>query len=320
MNKTKKRLLISAALILTGGSIFASAMSILNWNFGKLSTSKFETSVHDISGRIDDISISTSTADVTVLLAEDGVARVECFERKNITHTVAQEGDKLSIVENDERGWRDYVSISFASPKITVYLPEGEYGDLTVKANTGDVTVGDGLVFDGISVSADTGNVTCLASANDAVSLETTTGDITVSKISSEDLTLTATTGSITAKYVTVRGKTSVSVTTGRVELTDLSSRSFETDGNTGRVTLTRVTARDGFKVTRTTGNVVLEGCDGGEITIETDTGSVRGSLASAKIFIASSSTGRVSVPDTASGGICRITTSTGSINISVEE
>ena len=316
MIKTKRRLLVSLAIILAACLIFVALISLLGGGFG----AKYETVTHDITERVDGISIDVSTADVTVALSEDGEVRVECVELKNLIYDVTVEGGTLEVTELDERRWYEHLLIGFAAPKITVYLPEGEYGDLAVEASTADVEICADLTFDSISVTVSTGDVTCLASAYEDATIETSTGDVTVSGITAESLTLTASTGDVTVNGASVQGGVSVEVTTGNTKITDLGCASLATEGSTGDVTLTRVVARGNFDVTCTTGDVELESCDGGEIEIETSTGSVRGSLKTAKTFIAKSSTGSIDLPDTAGIGICRITTTTGNINISVEE
>jgi DUF4097 and DUF4098 domain-containing protein YvlB len=315
MTKTKRRLLVSMAIILAACLIFVALIYLFGGGFG----AKYETVNHDITERVDGISIDVSTADVTVALSEDGEIRVECFERKCLAYDVTVEGGTLKISEIDTRKWYDYLSISFVSPKITVYLPEGEYGDLRVDASTADIDICADLTFDSIGVNVSTGDITCSASAYENASFETSTGDITVSGITAESLELTASTGDITLRSVSVRGGVSVEVSTGDTEIVDLDCGKFSADASTGDVTLTRTVTNGTLSVTCTTGDVTLASCDGGEIVIETSTGSVRGSLKTAKMFIAQASTGSINVPDTASGGVCRITTTTGNINITVE-
>ena len=42
-------IIVAASLVLVGGVIFVGVMSVLNWDFSKLSTSKLETSSYNIT-------------------------------------------------------------------------------------------------------------------------------------------------------------------------------------------------------------------------------------------------------------------------------
>ena len=292
----KLSLIIAVFLILVGGILFGLVMSVLKWDFSKLSTVKFQTNTHTVSEAFSDLSVNSTTADILLVASETAQCTVECVEQEHLTHTVAVENGTLTIDVKDTRRWYHRVGICFQKPTVIVKIPVGEYGALSLNIDTGNVTVRDSFQFDSIDIATKTGNVTNLASANNAIRLHTTTGNITLKNVTTDALTL--------------------QVTTGNIDVIDTTCQTLHSDGSTGDVSLRNVIASGSFTIKRSTGNICLDACDAAELTLETTTGNVTGSLLSEKIFIAETDTGRVQIPESISGGPCRIRTDTGNIRI----
>ncbi len=315
---TKIWLIIAASLIILGLIIFMGVMSMGNWDFSKLGTVKFETNTYELSEEFSGISIKTDTADINFLPSDDGICRVICYEQNKVKHAARVSDGQLSINVVDERAWYEYIGITFGTPKMTVYLPRAEYGELVIKNSTGDVELPADFAFETVDISVSTGDIKCFASASGAVRIRTTTGDILAENISAESLDLSVSTGRVDLVSADVHGSLGIKVSTGRAVLTDVSCGSLVSNGTTGDISMQNVIAAENISVTRSTGDVKFEKCDAAELIIKTDTGDVTGSLLSGKVFIAKSDTGRISVPRTVSGGICEITTDTGNINIEI--
>ena len=322
MNKKAKVWLIAAAaLILIGGVVFGGVMAMLNWDFTRLSTVKYETNEHSAEGAYRDILVLTNTADVVFLPTEGNETRVVCYERKNVRHSVTVKSGALTIEVADTRQWYEHIGINFDTAKITVYIPEGEYRALSVKSNTGDVTVPKDLQFESIEISNDTGDVSCFASASHEVRIKTATGNIRVEGIAAGTVELSATTGRIDASQVSCSGDVKIDVSTGSTFLSGVTCERFSSGGSTGYIFLRDVIASDSLSVERDTGGVEFDGCDAASIYVSTSTGSVWGNLLSDKIFAAHTSTGRINVPTSAPGsGKCEIHTSTGNVDISIRQ
>lgn len=316
--KTKIWLFSAAALVLAGLFLFGGVMMALGFNFAKLSTVKYETNEYEITDPYNDIRIEADTADILFLPSGDGKTTVVCHEEENQKHTVSVRDGVLSVKVNDTRAWYEHVGIRFGAPKVTVYLPAGAYGLLSLHVSTGDVVIPHEFSFGGVDVEASTGDVTLRASEAGEVRIKTTTGAIRAENIHAATLSLSVSTGSVTIDNATVTGSVNVQVTTGRTALTDLSCRRLYSEGSTGKITLTNTFARERIEIKRSTGDVTFGGCDATEISVRTTTGSVRGSLASPKDFDARSGTGRVRVPDTTTGGRCEIRVDTGDIHITL--
>lgn len=320
MSKSEKVwLVIAACLILIGCVLLGGVMTMLNWDVTKLSTTKYETNNHEINEPFHAISVHTDTADVTFVASENAGCSVVCYEQKNVKHTVMVKDGTLVIEVDDTRAWHEHIGIQFGTPKITIYLPQGEYGTLSIKSATGDVKIPNDFTFQSIDVMENTGDVTNEASALESINIKTSTGSICVKGISARSLDLSVSTGNVKVSDVTCEGDVSVDVSTGKVHLINISCKNVLSEGSTGDILLKNVLATDAFSVERSTGDVNLESCDAAQIFIETDTGDVEGSLLSEKVFIIDTETGEKDVPNTMSGGRCEISTDTGDIEIRIQ-
>lgn len=316
---TKAWLVTAGSLVVTGCVIFGGVMGVLSWDFTKLSTGKYETNRYETDKKFENITIKTDTAELTFALSGDNKCIVECYEEE-VKHSVAVEGDTLVIDSIDNRSWLDHIRINFGSPKITVYLPEGEYASLLIRADTGDIEIPEDFSFKDVDISLSTGDVGLYASASESIQIKGSTGDLCVENISAGSLDLSTSTGGITVSNVTCQGDTNIRVSTGKTVLTDVTCKNLTSGGSTGSITLNQVIAAETLSVNRSTGDVRFDSSDAAEIYVETDTGKVTGSLLTDKIFITRTDTGKVDVPKSVTGGRCEITTDTGDIKITVKQ
>ena len=321
MNKSVKIwLIIAASLIVVGAIIFTGVMTVLKWDFTKLSTVKYQTNTYEITDSFKNISIETDTADIDFVVSDNDKISVVCKEQENYKHNVCVLDGTLQIKLEDKRQWYEHIGINFLNTKITVYLPQGEYGDLNVKNSTGDIKIAKDFSFKSIDINGSTGHVTNLASVQNGIKIKRSTGNIKIENITAYSLDLTVSTGRINVKNIKCENDIKIKVSTGKATLTNAECKNLVTDGNTGDFTLENVKCSEKLTAQRSTGDVTLNLCDAKEIAVKTDTGDVTGTLLSDKIFIVSTDTGKVDVPKSTTGGKCEITTDTGDIKIKISK
>ncbi len=317
---SKKWLIVAISLLLFGAMIFSGVMFMLKWDFTKLSTTKYQTSTHEITEAFKGISVVANTANVVLVVSQDTSCTVVCHEQANVTHAVSVKDGALVIEEMDARKWYEHIGINSGRAKITVSLPQAEYAALSVKAATGDVEIPKELRFSDIDISITTGDVVSLASATNAVKIKTTTGSIHAEGEHAGSLSLSTTTGGITAKGFLCEGDVAISVGSGKLELTDISCHALACEGTTGDHALKNVVATQKLFIKATTGDVRFDACDAAEIVVQVSTGDITGTLLSEKIFLPKSTTGNIDVPKTTTGGRCEITTTTGDIHLEIQK
>ena len=283
MNKSMKIwFFIAGLLVVSGCIIFGGVMTVFKWDFTKLQTVKYETNNYDIDEVYKNISIVTNTANIEFVYSQNGKTSVVCYEHKNTKHSVLIKDDTLVIEVDDTRKWYEHVGVSFGTPRITVYIPQGEYGSLSIKTSTGHIEIPTEL------------NATV------------------------EELNLTVSTGGIKISNVVCEGNVNINVSTGKTKLTDIKCKNLTSSGSTGEISLYHVIAQEKMSIQRSTGNVKMDRTDAGEMFIKTHTGNIVGTLLTDKIFIAHANTGKVNVPKTVNGGKCELITHTGNIKINI--
>ena len=317
MSKTKTWLVIAASLILIGLIIFWSVMTVLKWDFTKLSTYKYQTRQYEISNDFTDISIVTKTADITFAVALDGKCRVECYERENQPHSVTVKDNTL-VIETGAKKWYEQLAINFGAPQITVYMPKGDYDTLSIKGSIGDIDIPNDFTFRSSDITLSTGDVKYCANTLGKVEIKATTGGITCENIDAASISLAVTTGEIFAEAVNCDGDFKLKVTTGDIDLVNVTCKNIASEGSTGDLNLENVMASEKISFKRSTGDIKFKRCDATEIFGTTDTGDIKGSLITEKVFIAHSDTGKVKVPKTVNGGKCELSTDTGNIKIEI--
>ena len=276
----KTWIFLAGFLMIFGAGLFVFAMSSVGWNFGELSTVKYETASYEISDDFDSVSVEAQTADVKILPSEDGAVRVCVYEKEYENHSVSVIDGVLTVKSEGKKSLRDYISISSGSSAITVYLPTDVYESFVLDVTTGEVCI-DGVSFERIDV-------------------ETTTGDVNISSAT--------------------LGEVGIKVTTGDVKMCRVRCASVTVKGTTADTTFEEVTATGAVKIDIGTGDVKLADFDATEIEVNATTGDVTASLLSGKAFTVKTTTGKVSVPESVAGGACKITTTTGSVEITVKQ
>lgn len=317
---TKSWLLTAAVLLLAGGLVFAWAMSGLHWDFSALGTVQYVTNTAEVDERVRNLSIRSDTAEIVFAPSEDGRCRVVFYEPENRRHTASVEDGTLVIEEAEAGAWYEHITLlSFATPKITVCLPETDYAALEIRGGTGSVSIPADFTFERMDIAVSTGGARCAASVSGPVRIKTGTGDIRLNDLSAGALRLSVSTGAVELRSVACAGDVELTVSTGRAYLAEVSCKNLVSGGSTGDLVLEQVVVGEKMTLARSTGDLRLVQCDAAELEIQTGTGSVTGSLRSEKVFFAKSGTGRVEVPETVSGGPCRVTTSTGDIRLEIQ-
>lgn len=319
MKTTMKRIALAGlALLVLGALISTAALASMKFDFRRLSTRRNVTNTYTPDGDFKDILVSTGTAKVSFLPAEDGKCTVVCVEEEGRQHVVTVAKGALSIQEVDTQKWYDQVGVGFEGTSVTVYLPKKDYASLTLRTDTGDVTVPAAFRFESVLMTASTADIDFRAFTEGAIGIRTSTGNISLSGLQAGALDLTASTGHVRVSDSVVEGSMKVQTSTGKVGFTDLNCAQAQVKTTTGEVDLTRVLVSDSLEIETDTGDVTFDSSDAPEISVETNTGDVTGTLLTPKTFEADTDTGKVKLPRSEPGGRCRLKSDTGDFAIGI--
>lgn len=338
MKKSKKAWIIAAACcMVVGGAAVVSAIAISGfdssqaatggsasaptwtdgWNLSDFSTASYETKTYPIEEAFSHLEVNTDWQDVSFLPAKDGKCRVECAENEDLTYTVKVEGDTLQVLQNDSSQWYDKIGFFFPeNTQVTIYLPEGEYGQLSVTTSSGNIAIPDGLTFSSAVVKTVSGETGIQAGIQKSLDAQATSGDITVEGFAGETLSVAVTSGNVSAFGVESSGKVSLQAVSGNVGLSSCKAAEVYAQCSSGDVSLQNTQATGNMQIQATSGNVALSACDAGDLRIQTTSGDVSGSLLTEKRFAVQTTTGNVTVPDSPNAQeICQVITTSGNIS-----
>ena len=319
MEKSRKWIVAGVVLLAAGVLICGISFGSLGFDFGNLNTVTYVTNTYDVTEDFRNIAMNGDTEDITFLSSDDGNCRVVCYEEENEPHNVRVVDQTLTIDRKKSKGFRWNIGVSTESPSITVYLPEKEYKELAIETDTGDVDIPKDFSFESITADLDTGDMSCLASAEGDIRIGTNTGHISLMNVTAAGMLLSSDTGKMELSEMKLNGDLEIQEHTGKVILENVTCRNFISDGDTGSLVMTNVKASGEFNIERDTGDVEFHGCDAETIYVETDTGDVTGTLLTDKVFITETDTGSVDVPKSTTGGRCEISTDTGDIRIDIQ-
>lgn len=302
-NSTRNWIIAAACLVAVGLIVFAIAAASQGFDWKKLQPADMEEVTYPIEGEFTRIDIDVEVSDIELRIAEDGKARAECLETEKMRHAVTVEDGTLKIVSRSTKTFFGGIfNIGmFRGPKLTVYLTGTEYESLTVKTDTGRLTVPSGFTFPTVYASSDTGSVSFGAIEAGSVKIRLNTGAAALEGVHCDTVDIECDTGSI--------------------RLTGVQASSMTLDDDTGSIKLTDVTVAGELKAEADTGSITFDKVGAGSIEASCNTGSIKGTLTTKMSFTASSDTGSVKTPESdPAGGRCVLTTDTGSINVSYAE
>ena len=131
---------------------------------------------YDINDAFEGIQIDVIGADVSILPTEENTAKVVCFEKEKVMHSVYVQDGALHISAVDTRAWYNYISpFSFKTPSVTVYLPNKTYCALVIGGDTSDINVSKEFTFGSANISVSTGDVCYAANTNGEMRVKTST-------------------------------------------------------------------------------------------------------------------------------------------------
>ena len=276
----KKLLWIAGGLFLAGAFLFVIVLLIADFNFMNITTVKTVSVSETISENFTNIKIDTIDCDVSVQLSKDGICKLEGATAQKMPLTMQVQDGTLIVKQEDQRKWYDYIGIFNGNHKITLYLPQGVYHQLSMHCTTGDISVPKDFAFNDAAISCTTGDVNFQASTKD-LTVKTSTGGIFVANIQTD-------------------GKVRLNATTGDIKLQDVVCNTLS--------------------VKATTGDITLVDCDSQSITIKSTTGDVKATFLTGKVYDVEVTTGNVSIPpQDRNGGDCKVTTTTGDVTVTVK-
>lgn len=297
----KRYILLSAFLVIVGLVLCLVSLSMSGFSFIKMFNDSSEMKTYEIKSDITSIDIRDLTNDIEIRKSPDGVSKIVYFDNSRYICAISEENGKLSIKSDYQGKWYNYISIFSSDKDAVLYLNKDLYDSLYVDSDTSDIKSVEGVSFNSINISLDT-------------------GDVELALIDGKEINISTDTGDISIKSSAIEGSVTLEADSGDIDLFRLNCNALKIDVDTGDVELHDVKGAHGIKVETSSGDVDIEDCRGNEIDIKTSTGDIEGYFMDVNwTFVTKTSSGRVRVPKNTEGNICKLTTRSGDIEIRID-
>lgn len=307
-------------------------------NFTEKSTFGDTLRTYTAESSICGVAADCGPADFILLPSENNTCRVECAENETVHYVVTTENRVLHIRRADSRTVFSFFKFyrALRSEPVRVYLPQGAYKSLEVKATSGDIAVPAGYIFDTASLHGASGDIACCAEFG-SLSAETASGDIALKNAKCNAAELCAASGDATLENVKLGKNSCIETASGKVQMTNLEAAELNVETASGKVSLenadcaalhintasggvelTHTVSADVMKIGTASGSIRLENCDAASLALDSMSGSVVGTLNTGKAFRAQSRSGKIDIPFDSGTGTCKVSTLSGSIRIKI--
>lgn len=307
-------------------------------NFTEKSTFGDTLRTYTAESSICGVAADCGPADFQILPSENNICRVEYTENETVRYAVTTENNVLHICRADSRTMFSFFKFYRAqrSEPVRVYLPQGAYKSLEVKATSGDIAVPAGYIFDTASLHGASGDIACCAEFG-SLSAETASGDIALKNAKYNAAELCAASGDATLENVKLGKSSCIETASGKVQITNLEAAELNVETASGKVSLenaecaalhintasggvelTHTVSTDVMKIGTASGSIRLENCDAASLALDSMSGSVVATLMTGKAFRAQSRSGKIDIPFDSGTGTCKVSTLSGSIRIKI--
>lgn len=316
----KKLWIISLSVLALGLIISIAVLAVYGFNLRKMSKTASVSEEYTVSESFTDIVIEEFAGfhDVTINKSQTENTEIKLTSDEKIKFSYEVKNGKLTLTLADERVFFEKF-FDFTDAKLTVSLPEAQYGNIEIDTASGDVRI-SGIKAERANIDTASGDVFFRTSELSALEVSTASGEVTLDalKISGNTAINTAS-GDIEISGLNIIGKTAISTVSGETDIENSLFGYANLESGSGDISLGRVTLSGKLVLESVSGDVEFSRLDASEIYIDTTSGDVDGTLVRAMNFKVDSTSGTVRTPSSDhNGGICEINTTSGDIEISL--
>lgn len=251
-----KKWLCSALIMLLVGCVML-GIAIKNDDAAEFieASKAYETEVYEITEAVESVFVHGSDQDIKILPAEDGKCRLEYSKGKHDRYEIAFEDGALSVEKSEE--FHIQLLPEFDGGEIKLYLSEGEYNELKIRAASSDVYVAEGFLFENVAIDLSSGDVSIHADVG-KVMIDTASGDVALCNMAADKIEIGTASGDVSFEGLDAGG-IFISTASGDVEGSVVKPMLYETDTASGDVDVP-VSMRDAeiCRIETASGDIVI--------------------------------------------------------------
>lgn len=197
MKLTRKIFAVGTAILIIGVVFWVVGMSLIDWDFTRLDTTKYTAKSYSCDAEVKSISISLSSFPLTVKKGDS--VSLDYYESDNSEVVVQEKDGVLSVVENYK--YTPFKSGVFNlgrfSHKFSLTVVSG--AKLEIKGHNSDVSIED-IDFEEFTIDSTNADIRFSRVQFGKLNIDTTNCDIELNGCKATDMTVKATNLDITAK------------------------------------------------------------------------------------------------------------------------
>jgi DUF4097 and DUF4098 domain-containing protein YvlB len=205
--------------------------------------------------------------------SEDEFCHVTYYEADKLSYTVYEKYGTLVVTCTDQRSL-----VWGAAVDVIISIPEKKYGDITLTATTGDITIGTVLDCKQLSIVQDSGDVFGNDISTGTADVKTSSGDISMASMETKNFTVTS--------------------ASGDVSLMSVNAENADVYTGAGRLQCYNMNAQTELKLSTDSGDISAQECESDSMSLITDSGKIDLELAEKYSFSVTSGSGEVSLPE----------------------
>lgn len=318
---TKILLIVSVAAILAGAAMMAGAWFAMESGASEeMAGLEFVENRHAVTDPFTKIRISTVNSSIEILPSADGVCRIVCDDSEKLFHTFSvtksASGAQLNIDQHDVLQWFDILGSLYEKEeiKLTVYLPEAEYGLVHADSASGDITIAPDFRFQTVNLHTNSGNTKLTDLQADHLTISTSSGDLDLHSVEAkEDVFAKNISGFTRLEYVTAVNITT-STTSGNTALECLDADHLRSQAVSGQMIIYDSSFRGTSYLETSSGSIEISDSECGEQTVQSVSGSVTLQNVRGTSLNAGNSSGQVFLWDVLESGNILCNTGSGAI------
>jgi DUF4097 and DUF4098 domain-containing protein YvlB len=253
--------MISLAMFIAGGVLFAVEMQKVNWDFSVLDKEELIETDYSFAangfspGDVTNLKLSVLSTQ-TVLKKEGSDFTVKYYESEFYSYDISFDQGTLTVKENSDYNFdlrRPFISIKRSKVKTVVTVPADFNGDMDLFAVSGGFRLDD-FKNGNVKINAVNGSVTFNSCEFGSLSVDTDNGAINLDGVAADSITISTDNGAVNLSHISA-GIINMSADNGALFMTDISSETLTWKSQNGAIDAELLTV--------------------GNLTVETDNGTI---------------------------------------------
>lgn len=138
----RKITIAGCCLLLAGVLVFICGFAAAGWDIRRMSTEPpFEEKTLTLPAETQILEIKDRNVPITVAPSGDAEIHITYFTNENVFYTIKEDTHFIMQKKTDFQWYDGFFNVSFASPRLTILLPEGFAGELQLQTSNHKITL-----------------------------------------------------------------------------------------------------------------------------------------------------------------------------------